>query len=158
MPDSPLAATSAGVTTVLIVPFVSRTFTGPGRSVKNIVPSDRKDMSHGLLRPVTKFAVASVGEFGSTSERPTPDPLPRRLQELKTSEKSIAGIDRPVPAALALRESVPHAGPETGVPTAPDHADEHRHGRAAPDPGLDLHDLSLVVGSRRSPPSGKATR
>src|SRR5438132_2096116 len=64
MPDSPLAATSAGVTTVLIVPFVSRTFTGPGRSVKNIVPSDRKDMSHGLLRPVTKFAVASVGGFG----------------------------------------------------------------------------------------------
>src|SRR5438270_6218583 len=63
MPDSPLATTSAGVTIVLIVPFVSRTFTGPGRSVKNIVPSDRKDMSHGLLRPVTKFAVASVGEF-----------------------------------------------------------------------------------------------
>src|SRR2546421_4863454 len=63
MPDSTLAATSAGVTIVLIVPFVSRTFTGPGRSVKNIVPSDRKDMSHGLLRPVTKFAVASVGEF-----------------------------------------------------------------------------------------------
>src|SRR2546430_9501568 len=63
MPDSTLAATSAGVTIVLIVPFVSRTFTGPGRSVKNIVPSDRKDMSHGLLRLVTKFAVASVGEF-----------------------------------------------------------------------------------------------
>src|SRR5437016_7327534 len=78
MPDSPLAATSAGVTIVLIVPFVSRTFTGPGRSVKNIVPSDRKDMSHGLLRPVTKFAVASVGEFaggpwsggGGCSSRP----------------------------------------------------------------------------------------
>src|SRR6266511_2476682 len=64
IPLSPLAATSPGVTIVLIVPFVSRTFTGPGRSVKNIVPSGRNDMSHGLLSPVTKFVVvASDGEF-----------------------------------------------------------------------------------------------
>src|SRR5439155_26903052 len=80
------------------------------------------------------------GEVGSRRERAATESLPRRLQELKTSEKSIAGIDRPVPAALALREAVPHAGAEAGVPAAADHGDEGRHGRAAPGPGFDLHD------------------
>src|SRR5205823_2803047 len=97
-------------------------------------------------------------EVGSRRERAATESLPRRLQELKTSEKSIAGIDRPVPAALALREAVPHAGSEAGVPAAADHGDEGRHGRAAPGPGFDLHDALPRRGLAKSPPSGKATR
>ena len=63
MPASPTGATSEGVTMGLIVPLVSRSFTGPGRSVKNIRPSGRNDMSHGLLSPVTKSVRVIAGEF-----------------------------------------------------------------------------------------------
>src|SRR5689334_15862260 len=100
-------------------------------------------------------------EIGARCERAAAEPVPRRRQELQPSVKPVAGVDRPVPAALALRESVPHAGPETAVPAATedaDHGDEHRRGRPAPDPGLDLHDALPRRGLTRSPPSGKATR
>src|SRR5262245_21152631 len=63
MPAFPRGELSVGVTMSLIVPLVRRTFTGPGRWVKNIVPSDRNAMSHGLVSPATKLVVVvSVGE------------------------------------------------------------------------------------------------
>src|SRR5918995_5476810 len=95
----------------------------------------------------------SRGEVCSRCERTASEAFPRRRQELKPSEKSISGIDRPVPAALALREAVPHAGTETAVPAAPEdagHGDEHRRGRAAADPGLDLHVALPPPGLRRA--------
>src|SRR5829696_424895 len=103
----------------------------------------------------------SRGEVGARCERAAAESVPRRRQELEPSVEPIAGIDRPVPTALALREAIPHAGPETAVPAATedgDHGDEHRRGHAAPDPGLDLHDALPRRGLTRSPPSGKATR
>src|SRR5262249_51274629 len=59
---------SPGVTMLLIVPFGRRTCTGPGRCVKNMVPSGRNAMSHGFVSPVTKFvSVVSVGESAGGS-------------------------------------------------------------------------------------------
>src|SRR6266498_2586217 len=72
MPIIPAAApdeTSPGVTMVLIVPLGRRTLTGPGRSVKNMVPSDKNAMSHGLVSPGTKLVVTeSAGEFAGGPE------------------------------------------------------------------------------------------
>src|SRR5262249_57178544 len=143
-----IASERGGFTVLFLCVSVSLSGRRPGRTTRSPGDDDQWSAQTELARARRPRAPAlfgenplghhdlllTGGEVRARREGAATETRPRRRQELESSEEPVPGIDAPFPAALALREPVPHAVTEAAVAAAADDGAESRRRRGPADP------------------------
>src|SRR5262249_36978951 len=167
-----IASERGGFTVLFLCVSVSLSGRRPGRTTLSPGDDDQWSAQTELARARRPRAPAlfgenalghhdlllTGGEVRARRESAATETRPRRRQELESSEEPVPGIDAPFPAALALREPVPHAVTEAAVAAAADDGDESRRRRGPTAPRLDVHSALPGGGLEAEPSVGEERR